>query len=82
MSLKISKRSKYTSNGKKLKKNKLTELNSAIEEVESIRGSLNEAYGRFEDITDPYVMEACIYEISALKSKYDCAVRNLKSFFL
>jgi hypothetical protein len=28
-----------------------------------------------------YAMDACIFEISALKSRYDCAVRNIKSLY-
>ena len=51
------------------------EYQKAVEE-------LDDAYTRFDSITDPYIMDACIFEISALKSRYDCAVRNIKSLYL
>lgn len=55
------------------------EYQKALEELNSVRVSLGDAYARFDNITDPYIMDACIFEISALKSRYDCAVRNVKS---
>ncbi|HBR09044.1 MAG TPA: hypothetical protein DD735_09160 [Clostridiales bacterium] len=58
------------------------EYQKAVEELGSIRCSLDDAYTRFDSITDPYIMDACIFEISALKSRYDCAVRNIKSLYL
>ena len=33
----------------------------------------------FDNITDPLLMEACIYEINALRAKYNCAVHDLKN---
>lgn len=69
-------------NDRKSSKLKAEELNKAVNELDNIRNDLSHAYTRFDDVTDPHVMEACIYEISALKSKYDCAIRNVKSFFL
>ena len=30
-------------------------------------------------VTDPLLMEACIYEINALRAKYNCAVHDLKN---
>jgi hypothetical protein len=42
---------------------------------EDISGDFNE----FDNITDPLLMEACIYEINALRAKYNCAVHDLKN---
>ena len=36
----------------------------------------------FLSVSDSAALDACIYEISALKSKYNCAVRAIKSFYL
>lgn len=65
----------------KQEKIKKAEYQKALEELGLIRCSLGDAYSRFDGITDPYVMDACIFEISALKSRYDCAVRNIKSLY-
>ena len=43
-------------------------------EVQRVR-----AYNEFDNITDPLLMEACIYEINALRAKYNCAVHDLKN---
>jgi hypothetical protein len=58
------------------------EYTKALDELNLIRSSLDEAYDRFDHIVDPLVMDACIFEISALKSKYNYAVRNIKTFFI
>ena len=52
-------------------------------EVQRVRaemlGELEQAYNEFDNITDPLLMEACIYEINALRAKYNCAVHDLKN---
>ncbi|NCB50943.1 MAG: hypothetical protein EOM54_03530 [Clostridia bacterium] len=61
---------------------KKAEYQQALEDLNGVRVSLSDAYARFDGITDPYIMDACIFEISALKSRYDCAVRDVKSLYL
>ena len=39
-------------------------------EMLSVRRELEQAYNEFDNITDPLLMEACIYEINALRAKY------------
>ena len=51
-------------------------------ELGEVRRSLGEAYRQFDAVTDDASMDVCIFEISALRSKYNCAVRNLKSLYL
>ena len=58
------------------------EVKKAVEELDSIRCQLGESYVKFNNVTDPSALDTCIYEISALKAKYNYAVRNLKSYFL
>ena len=48
-------------------------------EVQRVRRELEQAYNEFDNITDPLLMEACIYEINALRAKYNCAVHDLKN---
>ena len=47
-------------------------------EMLGVRRELEQAYNEFDNITDPLLMEACIYEINALRAKYNCAVHDLK----
>ena len=58
------------------------DIKKAVEEIDSVRTQLGETYNRFNNLTDPAQLDTCIFEISAPKSKYNCAVRNLKSFYL
>ena len=44
-----------------------------------VRRALEQAYNEFDNVTDPLLMEACIYEINALRAKYNCAVHDLKN---
>ena len=38
-------------------------------EMLGVRRELEQAYNEFDNITDPLLMEACIYEINALRAK-------------
>lgn len=58
------------------------EYDKAIAELGDVREQLDETYLRFNSVTDHAALDACIYEISALKSRYNCAVRAVKSFYL
>lgn len=58
------------------------EYDKAIAELGDVRERLDETYKRFNAVTDNAALDACIYEISALKSRYNCAVRAVKSFYL
>ncbi len=61
---------------------KREEIAKAQAELGEVRRSLGEAYRQFDAVTDDASMDVCIFEISALRSKYNCAVRNLKSLYL
>jgi len=63
---------------KYIKQRKL-EFKKSAGEVLAIRASLYEAYRKFDTITEPELVDACIYEINALRSRYDYAVRRAKS---
>ena len=43
-----------------------------------IRRELRQAENSFNHMTDPNKMEACIYEMNALKARYNCAVIEIK----
>lgn len=63
------------------KKKTLLEQKRLKGEVAAIRGELDCAISAFDNVTDPNLMDAYIYEISALRSRYNCAVKDLKAFF-
>ena len=48
-------------------------------EMLGVRRELEQAYNELDNITVPLLMEACIYEIIALRAKYNCAVHDLKN---
>ncbi len=69
------------SKNSKLRKQQSADYKKALDELAAIRGSLGEAYSRFDGMTDPNMMDACILEISALRARYDYAFKNIKSLF-
>ena len=48
-------------------------------EVQRVRAEMLGVRRELDNITDPLLMEACIYEINALRAKYNCAVHDLKN---
>lgn len=67
---------------RKQKKARAADYNKAMQELNDVRSQLDDTYNRFNSVSDSAQLDACIYEISALKSKYNCAVRAIKSFYL
>lgn len=65
---------------KKELKAKKAEYKKRVDEMNSIRSDLICAYSAFDNVTDPSMTDACIFEISALKSRYNYAVKTLREF--
>ena len=59
-------------------KRRSAEIRQAVEAVRGVRRELTQAENRFDHLSDPNQMEACIYEINALRARYNCAVIDLK----
>lgn len=55
------------------------ELRRAAAAVRGVRRELEQAYSRFDNVSDPLLMDACIFEINALRAKYNIAVHDLKN---
>lgn len=55
------------------------EYKKRIGEMLEIRSKLASAYSAFDIVTDPDMTDACIFEINALKSRYNYAVTNIKN---
>ena len=66
---------------KRVGKARKKELARAVDEIGSIRSSLSNAYSNFNNVTDPDAMDACIFEISALRSRYNTALKHYRNQF-
>jgi len=58
------------------------ELRRANAELSQIRSDLNRAWSTFNNTSDPSLTEACIFEINALRAKYDHVLKGVRSYFL
>lgn len=67
---------------KKEEKKLRAEYSRRLSELNDIRAQLRRAYAAFDNTTDCDMMDACIYEINALKSRYNSAVVNVKNLML
>lgn len=63
---------------RKDRKRRNAEIQRATSELLGIRRELRQAENCFNHMTDPNQMEACIYEMNALKARYNCAVIEIK----
>ncbi len=48
------------------------------QELYAANQALREAYERFNYVSEPELVEACVYEISALKARYNYLLRRIK----
>ena len=55
------------------------EYRRRIRDMKRIRSELHSAYSAFDNVTDPDMTDACIFEISALKSRYNYAVSCIRN---
>ena len=49
-----------------------------MEGMKQTRDQLNHAYAQFNIYSDPDLVDACVYEINALQSRYSYYVRQVK----
>lgn len=54
-------------------------LSAELAQLESLDAALRHSYACFNQGSDPEILEACIHEISALKSRRSAAWRNIRS---
>jgi len=53
----------------------------AEEEISAIRSSLGEAYMHFNNTSDSDALDACIFEINALRSRYNTALKHYRDHY-
>ena len=54
------------------------ERRQLMEGMKQTRDQLNFAYAQFNTYSDPDLVDACVYEINALQSRYSYFVRQVK----
>ena len=54
------------------------ERRQLVEGMKQTRDQLNFAYAQFNTYTDPDLVDACVYEINSLQSRYSYFVRQVK----
>ena len=54
------------------------ERRQLLEGMRATRAQLNHAYAQFNLYSDPDLVDACVYEINALQSRYSYFVRQVK----
>lgn len=57
---------------------KEVETNKLMADMYEIRRELSKAYAEFDSILEAELIEACVYEINALRARYSYVVRRLK----
>ena len=67
---------------RKAKRARNEELSRLRSEAISLHASLDELYDRFDSLTDPIQVDACIYEMNAVMARYDYTLKCLKTFEL
>jgi hypothetical protein len=54
------------------------DLQPLFDELSGMRGTLEAAYARFNQSTEPELVEACVYEINAAQARYNYLLRRIK----
>lgn len=53
-------------------------MRELVEDLERTKGDLARAYNAFDYTVEPELVEACVYEISAIQSRYSYLMRKIK----
>ena len=51
-----------------------------FEELTNLRDALDDAYMRFNAVTEPELVDACVYEINAAQSRYNYMLRKAREY--
>lgn len=55
------------------------ELTALKEELQNAREDLLRAYQQFNEATDPELVDACVYQISAVNARCNYLIRSIKT---
>ncbi len=53
-------------------------MQELFSELSETRFALAQAYSRFNAVSEPELVDACVYEINAVLSRYDFLLRQIK----
>lgn len=67
--------------GKKAGRERQRDIATAVSEIGSLQNRLDDAYANFNRTTDFDAMDACIYEINALRSRYNTAIKHYRQSY-
>lgn len=66
---------------RKQEKQRREELSLCAQEISALKSELNDAYARFSDTRDSDSLDACIFEIGALRCRYNSAIKHYKQSY-
>lgn len=66
---------------RKLEKQRRAQIKQGRERLAAIDTALMSAYTTFDNISDPVLMDACIFEINALRSRRSSVIRELRGIY-
>ncbi len=69
------------SSSKRDERRRQYEAELTANQIADLRSSLDEAYSHFNRTTDPGALDACIFEINALRARYNNALRHYRQQF-
>lgn len=64
---------------RKLERQRREQLKQGREQLAKINTELMTAYTTFDNISDPVLLDACIFEINALRSRRSSVLRDIRS---
>ncbi len=53
-------------------------LKQSRRQFDELSDAISQAYQNFNSVSDPDLMDACIFEINALRSKRDAVLRDIR----
>ena len=57
------------------------EISECETEIKDIRSHLDDAYLRFDSTSDFDSIDACVFEINALRARYNAALRHMRDIY-
>lgn len=55
-------------------------LKEKLSQLDCLSNALNQAYRSFNFASDPVIMDACIFEINALRNRRSCVLNEIRAF--
>lgn len=60
--------------------NDVLQKRKLMNEIKAIQLSMECAYSQFENVTDPDLIDSCIYQINSVQTKYKYLLNALKKY--